>query len=421
MKRLAIRAAYVVALYALMEICSFIALRVIGEGFGTSAFTLAGLWEEQQRRVESAPDLFGRGALALHPYLGYVYDPEVHRAGSRGFSVNPHGLLGEAGPPPRRGKGRVVIGIFGGSVALGLADRVLADEFRASPRFAGKEIVFVKAALGAYKQPQQLMTLNYLLVLGAEFDIVINMDGFNDVALHGAYNQPKGVYPMFPNGWYFLTQNLAANSSTLRLVGQIAFFDSLRQSWANGLSRLSWLHSATLTLVWKAGDQHLANRTTRLQLALRQAKASDESYVTHGPVFPYASEDEVYEDLARVWKNGSIQLDRLSRANGIAYFHFLQPNQYVPHSKRLTAEERRQAYLDDHPYRRGVERGYPLLAHEGQDLVRRGVRFRDLSMVFADHSEAIYIDTCCHFNHAGYQIVAREIARTILRALSPPA
>ena len=30
-----------------------------------------------------------------------------------------------------------------------------------------------------YKQPQQLMAYNYLLSLGAEFDAVINIDGYN--------------------------------------------------------------------------------------------------------------------------------------------------------------------------------------------------------------------------------------------------
>ena len=423
MKKVAFRAAYVVALYALMEVCSFFALWAIGARIGDGGFSLAGLQADQKGRVENAPDLFGRGAFALHPYLGYVYDPDVHQDGSRGFTVGPYGFVDQTGPLPRRDKRRVIVGIFGGSVALRLAFEaapVLVQELTSDPRFAGKEIVLVKVALGAFKQPQHLMALNYLLVLGAEFDIVVNMDGFNDVALDATYNRPKGVFPMFPNGWYFLTQDLAADPATRRLVGRIALFDSVRQSWAGGFSALSWLHSATLTLFWKAGDQYLANRLSDLRLTLQKGRSAEAPYVTRGPARRYGSEGEIYEDLALFWRNSSLQLDRLCRANGIAYFHFLQPNQYVPRSKELTPEERGLAYIQDHPYRVGAENGYPLLVREGRELIRQGVRFRDLSMIFRDRRETIYVDTCCHLNRLGYEIVAREMVRTIRQGLPPP-
>jgi len=42
------------------------------------------------------------------------------------------------------------------------------------------------------------MRLNYLLALGARFDLFINLDGFNEVALPPAENIPKGVFLFFP-------------------------------------------------------------------------------------------------------------------------------------------------------------------------------------------------------------------------------
>ena len=40
-------------------------------------------------------------------------------------------------------------------------------------------------AADAVKQPQQLIYLNYFLGLGQKFDLVINIDGFNDVTRRG--------------------------------------------------------------------------------------------------------------------------------------------------------------------------------------------------------------------------------------------
>jgi len=36
-----------------------------------------------------------------------------------------------------------------------------------------------------YKQPQQLLVLSYFLSIGQPFDMVMNIDGFNEVALGG--------------------------------------------------------------------------------------------------------------------------------------------------------------------------------------------------------------------------------------------
>jgi len=52
-------------------------------------------------------------------------------------------------------------------------------------------------------------------------------------------------------------------------------------------------------------------------------------YVMTGPAYYYESESDLFEDLAAVWKRCSIQMHKFCAANGIRYFHFLQPNQYV--------------------------------------------------------------------------------------------
>ena len=55
---------------------------------------------------------------------------------------------------------------------------------------------------------------------------------------------------------------------------------------------------------------------------------------------------------------------------------------------------------------------YPLLQEAGVALAAEGVRFHDLTAVFADHPESIYIDTA-HVNRLGGQILAEAIEAAI--------
>jgi hypothetical protein len=74
------------------------------------------------------------------------------------------------------------------------------------------------------------------------------------------------------------------------------------------------------------------------------------------------------------------------------YYHFLQPNQYLSGSKPMSEAEKRVAIQADHPYRQGVETGYPLLIRNGRALKEQGIPFYNLTGIFKDYPEAIYID-----------------------------
>ena len=50
--------------------------------------------------------------------------------------------------------------------------------------------MFVNLALFGYKQPQQLTTLAYLMSIGGQFDLVLNIDGFNEVAASTSWRTP---------------------------------------------------------------------------------------------------------------------------------------------------------------------------------------------------------------------------------------
>ncbi|MBV8201870.1 MAG: hypothetical protein JOZ15_14725 [Acidobacteria bacterium] len=364
--------------------------------------------------------------VVLHPYLGYVLNPEIKRwrtprgrivaptITGDGFEATPDDAAGEAG------KHEVEIGLFGGSVATFLCAQgrdTLLTELAKFPGFKTKKLGLRCFALGGYKQPQQLMALAYLLALGRKLDIVINLDGFNEVALAFGENWPSGVFPFYPRGWTTLTEGIP-DIDRLRLVGSIVDLEDRRAGLARTFSRSSLRYSAICNLLWRALDRRLEARLAETQLMLQRTKPAGRGrFLGHGPKREYRSEDELFRDLAAEWKRSSFEMAHLCAAAGIRYYHFLQPNQYDPGSKPMGAAERRTAYKEDHPYRKGVEKGYPLLSKAGLELTAGGVQFHDARNVFAGIKEPLYVDQCCHFSQKGNQILGAWMAARIVQDL----
>ena len=123
-------------------------------------------------------------------------------------------------------------------------------------------------------------------------------------------------------------------------------------------------------------------------------------------------------EAVRIWKQSSLHLHRLCQAHGIAYFHGTQPNQYDTGSKPLTDEERENAYWDQSPYGHIVRTGYPLLRSAGTELRDAGVRQFDLTHLFENVKETLYIDPYCHVNLRGSELIAESLARHVQESLA---
>ena len=352
---------------------------------------------------------------ALHPYLGFVLangrlppgEGAVGRLDNYGF------VAGHLRFEPSADV--VVVGLLGGSVAKrfgeGAGGRELAALLARAPRFAGREVELVNVALPGYKEPQQLLALSYLLALGAHFDIVVNLDGFNEVALSGE-NVGRGVFPFFPRFWDLQAQ--VPDAATLALMGRVIELRDQRQAWAEMVGQAPWRYSVTAGLVWRRWDERLAERLSAVQLRIVTAKQAELTFSAAGPTRVYADQTELARDVARVWGESSRSIAALARGHGFSYHHFLQPNQYVPGSKPMDDEERRVAYLGTHPYRASVELGYPLLRARGSELVAEGIAFHDLTGLFVSERGARYRDDCCHLNASGEGDLARAVAAAIL-------
>ena len=364
----------------------------------------------------------------IHPYLGFVFNPEANGGWLQRshnlfrslavppVGVSPYGFIDDKSPIQARSRDRVIIGVFGGSMAMWLsllAKDTLVSELRRAPRFRHKDIVLVRAALGGYKQPQQLLTLSYLLSLGGAFDVAVNLDGFNEVVLPVVENLPKHVFPFYPRLWFWRAQPLP-NHSALLIMGEVTLWQARRARLARTVSA-TWLrHSVTVNVMWKLADRYLENEINRRAQRLLALQGRTESYVVSGPPDAYDGTAAAYRGLAEFWKRASIQMHRIARANGIAYYHFLQPNQYVAGSKRLSASERRIAVDERSPMGVAAREGYPYLRSAGAELRKEGEEFFDLTGLFRSVEGDIYIDPCCHVNSRGNAMLAAAIAGKIV-------
>jgi hypothetical protein len=408
---------------ATLEVFSCAALRV-SEGRSVAladlqtarAETASGARGDALRRVAQRAEPV-REERVLHPYLGYVMDPRLAKPGvvraglssqsiELGFPRNKEPLL--QAPDPAR----AVIAIFGGSVAdilsVAGADALRAELGRA-PAFRGREIVLLSAAAPGYKQPQALMALNYLLVLGAHFDAVINVDGANDLALPEAELAPLGVAPFYPRGWY---ARAAALTPELHLsVLRVARLEGLRRRSARFFSRAPLRWSFTAGLAWSIVDRLL---TARIFEAAQLSRPSGRDLQAQGPRL--TGEVDVQSLAVSVWRQSSLQMARLCEGLGIPYFHFLQPNQYVPNSKPMRDRERRIAWRSNSPMHLPLERGYARLRDAGASLTNDGVAFTDVSNVFRDVTKPVYVDDCCHLNEFGNRLLGAAIGKVMANA-----
>jgi hypothetical protein len=398
-----------------VELLAYAAIGVIhGNWFDLTPFG------DQRRQLigadpDAAPGSGGRPGFvetaAMHPFVGYVVDPLRSE-----WALTDFGYYESDRPLYRKTEDTVILGIFGGSFAHqfreAAIDRVV-DALKQDPVFRGKRFIYTSTALGGYKQPQQLMTLNYLLALGGEFDIVVNIDGFNEVAIHEAENRLHNVFPAYPRSWYYHTLGLSDPGFVERSADVIRIRGRQRQS-ARSFSALPWRRLALANLVWSVRERSRQANLLAARADLETYRTGAERYVARGPKFNQVDDAQVYGELVSLWERSSVQMARLSQANGIVYVHALQPNQYVEDSKPLSEEERSQAYDRTHKYRSGVVKGYPLLTEAGGRLRENGVNFLDWTAAYKNVDETLYVDTCCHVNALGNELLIDDLVAAIL-------
>jgi hypothetical protein len=370
--------------------------------------------------------------VGLHPYFG-----PVHRAGlpveipasmaSGGAAVqtsiatNNFGFASAHAYPYRKASDReFIVGIFGGSVGawfcqLG-APRV-AQSLSARPFFRDKTIVPLCFSHEGYKQPQQALLLTYFLSVGQRFDLVVNIDGFNEVAL-SRVNDEAGLDMSMPSAMHLegLRSLIDGATMTSDKLQSLAAIEGHRQRMNTVAARLNRAWSATVFVALERYYRVVEARyqAERVRFAALPSAVGEGSALHVTPRIDRGDASRFFDEVAQLWlRSSDVMRDALAR-QGAAYVHVLQPNQYFS-QRRFTEGERKVAINPASPFKPGAELGYPkLLAALSGSVAVDGSPVFDATRLFDDERALVYADDCCHYTRRGNELLADFVVRSVL-------
>lgn len=301
--------------------------------------------------------------------------------------------------------------VLGGSVA-GLfslqGTKQLRSLLKDEPALEGRRIEFMGYARGGHKQPQQLIRLSQLLVSGIRADAVLNLDGFNEVAI-GNKNRSTGMDPTYPsyNHWMRFARALGESAEQ-----EERFSRADRAKWdlVDAIdARLEQGHFASA--IWGTWARRKVDGARRNYEGLRDEymAALEEGGVAEGvlgPAFEGGAE-EALEECVALWMESSRQIQMLCDQYDMDYLHVLQPTLHDVGAKPMTSKEIEKGKINRY-WLEGVTLGYPKLREGGQQLAAEGIEFFDATGVFAEVEETLYYDSC-HFNKRGNELLAERL------------
>lgn len=422
LRRFALAVGYLVFLVFILEVVGVLGLRATTHGWQSPASMQdrRSLWmnpvAEESAQVFRAP-VVPDELYMIHPYLGYVLDMDK----MPGDTTSDLGFMAD-GPTIVPAKEETLeIYVVGGSVARNFAigqstgRDVLRERLLESPVILSKfdDVRIVNASVAGYKQPQQLMTAAYLLSSGAQMDMIINLDGLNEI-WYSHDLADRFIAAIYPGGWYTFVNGLPDDPEMQKRFGVARYLEGVKQSWATFFSMRPLRYSFSANLVWFLSDKALTRRIAESDSKYRSLVPRAMFRRARGPFKSQLGARSIDEVVADIWSRSSTVLNSLCRGSDIAYLHFLQPNQYVLNSKTMGAEERAIAWSDGWDFKEIVPEAYPLLQARGRELMEDGIEFYDLTDVFKEVDEQIYIDPCCHINKLGNSLIAEEVAIAII-------
>jgi hypothetical protein len=399
-------------------------------------------WVRGETRVEPESEALAVGTrLRLSPYYGYMGLPGMKMAdvgrredfvrqfgpryAEHDFAtarINNHGFLDKNDYPYSDPTGRsFVIGVFGGSVAIQFAttmEQTLNDILTVDPRLAGRRVVLLDFANGGAKQPQQVTSLAYFLSIGQHFDLIINLDGFNELFIGWMNAHKHDVDERMPFARFiFGVQNVALESygvlpSDNRILRMRVRLNELTRKLAEPQS--------ALLFVWRTVERNgIANQLAALETNL-SAPGKVLDYAM--PLIARSSRDDraSLENVVETWFNASVAMAGMARQFGVPYLHVLQPNQYF--TKARFTDDQRKAILNlaEPPLAVLVPDHYRAYLGRARDLQKRGIKFLDGTTVLDEVDASVFIDNCCHFNEEANKLLAKAISQQILEHLRQP-
>ena len=432
MKTLTFSLILFVICYSMVELLAYTAYRI---KFGEYK-----LYNIQHSKLAAIDDLENGGVFTqdktdtevvlrkqiIHPYVGFSVEGKKHNSDCASAGAKDcYARIKVATDFPlfKRSNDSLIIGILGGSFADGTA-RIAAgtfiNEFKKSGLYDNRHISVYNLANGGYKQPQQLMNLAYYYSLGAQFDIVINLDGFNEMAASYLGYRDQGLHPSFPVHWGNRV-NSTLSKEYLDLITKKRGAQHTHAKRANFWLAEGVRYSPLMNFIWRLLDQKHKLTLSQIDAVVATSDRQqnrDWAYEAVGPDYQFTNWQDFFDYVAQIWVDSSLSMRALAEGQGAKYYHFLQPNQYIKDSKILSDIERKEFVLEQGGYGNVYKNTHANIVKSAQRLTEQGVRYYDMTFVFKDIPDTLYIDNCCHLNHKGYTIIARNIVSQILAGKS---
>ena len=430
MKKFLGRMALVIGGLLLAELGWRVALLVSGQGYdkhiNQELIDAALLEMGVQSLDEGKPENPERSRHTfLHPYYGYEtiegheatawqvdYAQKLKRELRTGAVTDPQPLS---------------ILVVGGSVARIFTDPVkngglepMLKVIESGVEGLNRPVVVLGHGRESFKQPQQVMLLAYLFALGLKPDVVVNLDGFNEVGI-GLLNSELDMHPLFPSQPHW-TQLLGLNETTAKrnYWSEEVILVQARARRAAALAESSHLDaSAILGFAARRFVAACVEDWRNASRALSRIASSNRlNPVSYGLPIEGGESDQL-RLIVDSWVECSSSMNAMCSERGIVYLHVLQPTLLDDGSKSLTPEERSEGVALP-AIERGVRLGYPLLRAAIPRLQARGVEVLDASMLFEDVEERVYYDLC-HFNRPGTEMLGEAIGQALLQPLTDQA
>jgi len=374
-------------------------------------------------------DSFRESKHMLHPFFGFIARPgkalgdsipreRLDRMSPEdpvppwvSAAANDYGYFSEVEYPYIALEDEFVVGIFGGSVAHYFAlqgAEQLEENLRVSGLAGLKDIKILNFAQRGNKQPQQLQSLTYFMSLGQKFDLVINIDGFNEIALSSG-NYSRGVALSMPSMGHMrsLLHLSAASNMTLEQFELYADYRALEKKLSRLDQRMDAAPLALMHAWYKFSSQRMELQKVQASFALEaMGGESGKHLFTHiNALREGVTKENRYDAMADLWAESSLVMNDLLTLRKTPYIHVIQPNQYF--SKHdFDDVEARVALNDRSPYKTPMEQGYQFLLERVPRLREEGVDIRDAIDLFDEVDGHVFSDDCCHFNQRGNEILA---------------
>jgi hypothetical protein len=347
----------------------------------------------------------------IHPYFGFTLKRDYKYVNNAGFP-------GSKDYPYRSATNEFVVGVFGGSVAIGQGfssaslDVLEPGILELVAPYGFDKVTVLCLASGGWKQPQTFYSITYFLDM---LDMVVVVDGFNDVNSLSLADDASYQWPLRYPGMnlYSLLASKKVSHESMLAIGRIGIMNEKLRRVTDQISHSPLRFSLSAHTLWKswASRASLSVYEQRQIIERNSAQGGLDGSSLLAPFQDAAVAQK--DDYFHFYANLSSWQAKICALQGIPYFHFIQPNQYVRDSKPYSEEER-ETFLsmgDTQVYK--ITERYERLNSIAKDLSADGVQASSLEDVFENVPETIYNDNCCHLNDFGIALVSEAMLRQI--------